>query len=88
MLIFLEIIKVEPKGFPKMLWICIQGIGIKGKKMAHGLAWESQSHCFADKKPSTHSFGTDPQHDYSQGNCETMLSIIIKLEWRLVYCKL
>ena len=45
-----------------------------------GLVWESQSHCFADKfgKPYTHSFGTDRQHDYSHGNCRTMLSLIIK----------
>ena len=68
-----------------------QGIGIKGKEFAlvwqkkgngAGLAWESQSHCFADKfgKPYTHSYGTDTQHDYSQGSCRTMLSIIIKLE--------
>ena len=28
----------------------------------------------------THSFGTDIQHDYSQGSCRTMSSIIIKLE--------
>jgi len=55
----------------------------KGKGNGAGLAWESQSHCFADKFgiPYTHSFGTDTQHDYcSQGNCRTMLSIIFKLE--------
>ena len=56
----------------------------KGKGNGAGLAWESQSHCFAEKfsKPYkyTHSFVTDTQHDYSQGNCRTMLSIIIKLE--------
>ena len=42
----------------------------KGKGNGAGLAWESKSHCFADKfgKPYTHSFGTDTQHDYSQGN--------------------
>ena len=59
----------------------IQGIGIKEKEM-DGVPWESQSHCFADKfgKPYTHSFGTDTQHDYSQGNCRTFSSIIIKLE--------
>ena len=29
----------------------------------------------------THTlFVTDTQHDYSQGNCRTMLKIIIKLE--------
>ena len=58
----------------------------KGKGNGAGLAWESQSHCFADKfgKPYTHSFGTDTQ----QRNCRTMFSIIIKLEWQLVYCKL
>jgi len=27
-----------------------------------------------------HSFGTDTQHDYSQGYCRTMSSIMIKLE--------
>ena len=46
-----------------------------------GLAWESQSHCFADEFGITithaHSFGTDKQHDYSQGNCRTLSSIII-----------
>ena len=54
----------------------------KGKGNGAGLAWESQSHCFADKfgKPYTHSFGTDTQHDYSQGNCRTMLSITDKLK--------
>ena len=36
----------------------------------------------------SHSFGTDTQHDYSQGNCRTMSSIIIKLEQQVVYCKL
>ena len=42
----------------------------KGKGNGAGLAWESQSHCFADKFGITHahSFGTDTQHDYSQGN--------------------
>ena len=54
----------------------------KGKGNGAGLAWESQSHCFAGKfgKHYTHSFGTDTQHDYSQGNCRTKVSIIIKLE--------
>ena len=54
----------------------------KGKVNGAGLAWESQSHCFADKfgKPCTHYFGTDTQHDYSQGNCRTLSSIIIKPE--------
>ena len=52
-------------------------VGWKGN--GTGLAWESQSHCFADEFgiSYTHSFGTDTQHDYSQG---TMSSIIIKLE--------
>ena len=47
-----------------------------------GLAWKSQSHCFADEFIITHVhyFGTDTQHDYSQGNCRTMPLIIIKLE--------
>ena len=54
----------------------------KGKGNGTGLAWESQSHCFADEFgiPYTHSFDADTQHDYSQGNCRTMLSIIIKVE--------
>ena len=54
----------------------------KGKENGVGLARETQSHCFADEFNITHahSFGTDPQHDYSQGNCRTMPSIIIKLE--------
>jgi len=54
----------------------------KGKGNGAGLAWESQSHCFADEFgiPYTHSFGTDTQHDYGQKYCITMSSIIIKLE--------
>ena len=54
----------------------------KEKRNGAGLAWESQSHCFADKfgKPYTHSFDTDTQHDYSQRNCRTMLPIIVKIE--------
>jgi len=54
----------------------------KGKGNGAGLAWGCQSHCFADKfaKPYTHSFGTDTQHDYSQGNWRTMLSITDKLK--------
>ena len=42
----------------------------KGKENGAGLARESQSHCFADEFVITHahSFGTDMQHDYSQGN--------------------
>ena len=56
----------------------VQGIRIKGN--GAGLAGESQSHCFSDEFviTYTHSFGT--QHDYSQGNCRTLSSIIIKLE--------
>jgi len=58
--------------------------GNRNKRKGNGasLAWENQSHCFADKfgKLYTHSFGTDTQHDYGQGNYRTMLSIIIKLE--------
>ena len=38
--------------------------------------------------PYTHSFSTNTQHDYSQENCRTISSIIIKLEKRVVYCKL
>ena len=62
----------------------------KGKGNGAGLAWESQSHCFADQYGNfyTHSSGTDTQQDFSQWNCRTMLSIIIKLELRVVYCKL
>ena len=54
----------------------------KGKENGAGLAWESQLHCFADEFgiPHTHSFGTGTQHDYSQGNCRTMSSIINNLE--------
>jgi len=51
----------------------------KGKGNGAGLAWESKSHCFADEFviAHAHSFGADTQHDYSQGNCRTMSSIII-----------
>ena len=51
-----------------------QGIGRKGSWS--GLAWERQSHCFANEFGITHahSFGTDTQHDCSQGNCRTMSS--------------
>ena len=61
----------------------------KGKGSGAGLAWENQSHCFADEFVITHahSFGTDTHHDNSQGNCRTM-SIIIKLVKRVVYGKL
>ena len=54
----------------------------KGKGNSAGLAWESQSHCFKDEFgiPYTHPFGIDTLHDYSQGNCRTMSSIINKLE--------
>ena len=53
----------------------------KGKGNGAGLAWESQSHCFADEFVITHahSLGTGTQHETSQGNCRTMSSIIIKL---------
>ena len=60
-----------------------QGNKNKGIGNGVGLAWESQSHCFADEfviYTHAHSFGTDTQHDYSQGNCRTMSSIIIELE--------
>ena len=52
---------------------------IKGKGNGAGLAWERQSHYFADEFGITHahSFGTDTQHDYSQGNFRTMSSMII-----------
>jgi len=58
-----------------------QGIGIKGKEFA--LVWHEKASRTALQTSSvnlTHSFGTDTQHDYSQGSCRTMLSIIIKLE--------
>ena len=47
----------------------------KVKGNGAGLAWESQSHCFADKFGITHahSFGTDTQHDYSKVNFFTVL---------------
>ena len=53
----------------------------KEKGNGAGLVLESQSHCFADEFVITHAhFLVDTQHDYSQGNCRTMSSIIIKLE--------
>ena len=69
--------------FAVPLWLVFhKESGIKERGNGGGLAWESQSHCFADEFGITHahSFGTDTQHDYSQGNCRTMSSIIIKLE--------
>ena len=41
-----------------------------GKGNGAGLAWESQTHCFADEFIITHahSNGTDTKHEYSQGN--------------------
>ena len=49
-----------------------------------------RKHCFANEFVITnaHSFGTDTQNDYSQGNCRIMSSIIIKLVERVVYCTL
>jgi len=53
----------------------------KGKGNGAGLAWESQSHCFADQYGNlTHTLLEQTQHDYSRGNCRTMSSIIINLE--------
>ena len=51
-----------------------QGNKNKGKGNGAGLAWENQSHCFADEFgiKHVHSLGTDTQHDYSQGNRRTM----------------
>jgi len=45
----------------------ITGNRNKGKGNGAGLAWESQSHCFANEFgiPYTHYFGTDTHHDYS-----------------------
>ena len=58
----------------KCLSVFISGNKNKGKGNGAGLAWESQSHCFADEFLITHAhyFGTDTQHDYSQGNCRTI----------------
>jgi len=65
----------------KYLYLIIrQGIrSNKGKGNGAGLAWESQSHCFADEFGITHahSSGADTQHDYSQGTYRTVSSIII-----------
>ena len=60
----------------------MQGIKIKGKGNGAGLAWESQSHFFADGFVITHahSFGTDTQHVHSQRICRTMSLIIIKFD--------
>ena len=46
----------------------------KGKGNGAGLAWGSQSHCFADELVIAHtnSFGTDTQHNYNQRSCRTM----------------
>ena len=61
--------------------VSVPQLGNKNKRKGNGagLAWESQ--CFADEFVITHehSFGTDTQHDYSQGNFRTMSLIIIKL---------
>jgi len=46
----------------------LQGIGIKGREMA--LVWHEK----AGRAANAHSFGTDIQHDYSQGNFRTMSS--------------
>ena len=55
----------------------------KGKGNDAGLAWESHVHWFADRFLiiHAHSFGTDPQHDYSQERRRTMSSIIINIEF-------
>ena len=55
-----------------------QGIAIKGKEMA--LVWHKKASrtCLQSSLVlQTHSFETDTQHDYSQGNCRTMSSIIV-----------
>jgi len=48
------------------------------------LVWHEkvQSHCFTDDFVITHahSLGADTQHDYSQGNCRTMSSNVIKFK--------
>ena len=48
----------------------------KGKGNGAGVAWENQSHCFADHygKLYKHSSGTDTQHDYSQGNYSNVVN--------------
>ena len=65
-----------------LICVFLSGNKNKGKGNGAGLAWECQSHWFADEFLITHahSFGTDTQHEYSQENCRTMSSIIIKLE--------
>ena len=54
----------------------------KNKGKGNGLVWHEKASRAADEFviTHTHSFDTDAQHDYSQGNCRTMLSIINKLE--------
>ena len=63
-------------------WIT-QGIGIKRKEMALVLH-EKASRILLCRRfrysLHTDSYGIYTLHDYSQGNCRTMLSIIIKLE--------
>ena len=51
---------------------CDSGNKNKGKGNGAGLAWESQSHCFADEFPLTHahSFGTAHKHDVSAPWCD------------------
>ena len=52
----------------------IPGNKNKEKGNDSGLAWLRESHCYADEFVITqaHSFGTDTQHDNSQGNCRTI----------------
>ena len=63
--------------------VCLnQGIGIKGREMA--LVWHEKASRTALQTGSllqTHSLLVQTHtHDYSQGKCRTMSSIIIKLE--------
>jgi len=74
---FLLLLIKQPQGKGKK-----QGVEIKGNEIA--LVWHEKASRTALQtstlKTNTHSFGADTQHDYSQGNCRTVLSIIIKLE--------
>ena len=58
----------------------------KGKGNGAGLAWESQSHCFADEIVFNHAhfYGTDTKHDYSQGNCRTIAWITSSLLYTVI----
>ena len=86
----MPIFKIKVRTLRILLLINLnQGIGLKGKKMV--LVWHEKASRTALQTSTVtlhNSSGTDTQYDYSQGNCRTMLSIIIKLEQQVVYCKL